>query len=98
MSRFLSTLSAVLFYILGGTYFLAIVLNHNGIGSGFPRVWMDIADLPLLLVGLLYGGVSLYRSVRGDTDKSHALMVGIGLPLLILFVLLLVTNFLTPAV
>lgn len=97
MSRYLHTLSAVLFYILGGTYFGALVLDHNGVGSGYPRFWMDIADLPLLLTGLLFGGVSLYRSVRGDEDTSHALIVGLAIPLGILFALLLITNFLSPA-
>jgi len=95
--RFLHTLSAILFYILGAGFFLLIVLDYNGIGEGVARVWMDIADLPLLLSGLLFGGVSLYRSVRSDGDTSHALIVGIALPLGILFILLLLTNFLTPA-
>lgn len=98
MSRFLHTLSAILFYILGIGFFLAIVLNHNGVAGNAPRIWMDITDLPLLLMGLLYGGVSLYRSVRGDTEPSHALMVGLALPLGILFTLLLITNFLTPSI
>jgi hypothetical protein len=98
MSRYLHTLSAILFYVLGGSFFLAIVLNYNRIAGTTPRVWMDIIDLPLLLTGLLYGGVSLYRSVRSDGDTSHALTVGIAIPLGILFVLLLVTNFLAPAV
>jgi hypothetical protein len=97
MSRYLHTLSAVLFYVLGGSFFLAIVLQYNGIAGNAPQVWMDIADLPLLLTGLLFGGASLYRSVRGDDDPSHALIVGIAIPLTILFVLLLITNFLTPA-
>ncbi len=97
MSRFLHTLSAILFYILGTSFFLAIVLRQNAIAGTAPQVWMDIADLPLLLTGLLYGGVSLYRSVRNDEHVSHALIVGLALPLGILFSLLLITNFLTPS-
>jgi hypothetical protein len=98
MSRFLHTLSAILFYLLGGSYFLAIVLNYNDIAGTAPRVWMDIMDLPLLLTGLLFGGISLYRSVRSDGDTSHALIVGLAFPLVILFGLMLITNFLAPAV
>lgn len=97
MSRFLHTLSAILFYVLGAGFFVAIVLNHNGIAGNIPRILMDITDLPLLLTGLLYGGISLYRSVREDAEPSHALMVGLALPLGILFTLLLITNFLTPS-
>lgn len=98
MSRFLHTLSAVLFYIVGGTYFLALVLNANNVMTGFSRAWLDSTDLPLLLTGLLFGGTSLYRSVHDDEDASHVLIVGIAIPLMILFSLLLITNFLTPSI
>lgn len=97
MSRFLHTLSAILFYILGTGFFVAIVLNHNGVAGNAPRILMDIIDLPLLLTGLLYGGISLYRSIRNDAEPSHALMIGLALPLAILFGILLITNFLTPS-
>lgn len=98
MSRFLHTLSAVLFYLLGGAYFLALVFHANGIMVTASRAWLDSTDLPLLLMGLLFGGTSLYRSVRNDGDTSHVLIVGIAIPLVILFVLLLITNFLTPSI
>lgn len=98
MSRFLHTLSAILFYLLGGSYFLALVLNANGVMASASRAWLDSTDLPLLLTGLLFGGTSLYRSVCNDEDASHVLIVGIAIPLVILFVLLLITNFLTPSI
>ncbi len=94
MLRFLHTLSAILFYVLAGTFFLALMLATNNVAAHASRVWMDISDLPLLCSGLLFGGLSLYRSIRRDSDMSHALLAGIALPLLILFSIFLIANFL----
>ena len=85
MLRYLHTLSAVLFYLLGSSFFLAYILLRNRIGGAMPALWMDIGDLPLLLSGVLYGGVSVIRSVQGEAPVSALLVIAIGLPLLILF-------------
>jgi hypothetical protein len=92
--RFLHTLSAILFYVLAGLFFLALILARNDIAAHGSRVWLDISDLPLLCSGLMFGGLSLYRSIRRDEDMSHALLAGIALPLLILFAIFLIANFL----
>jgi hypothetical protein len=91
VSRYLHTLSAALFYLVAGSFFLAYVLLRNDIGGGMPEMWLRIGDLPLLALGLLYGGLSIYRSL---TDKpSRTLGIAIGLPLTLLFLLGCVANF-----
>lgn len=91
--HYLHTLSAVLFYILGTTFFLAYVLMHNGIAATASLAWLHTGDMPLLLSGLLYGGLSVYRSLQDEASSSKALMLGILIPLAILFLLLLAVNF-----
>lgn len=93
MLRYLHTLSAVLFYVLGSSFFLAYVLMRNGIAADASLAWLRAGDMPLLLSGLLYGGISVYRSIQDDASSSKALMLGILIPLAILFLLLLVVNF-----
>lgn len=93
MLRYLHTLSAVIFYILGASFFLAYVLAHNGIAERGALAWLSIGDMPLALAGILFGGTSIYKSVRNDESVSRGLLLAIGLPLLILFIVLLVVNF-----
>lgn len=85
MLRFLHTLTAVLFYFLGSGFFIAYVLLRNGIGGDWPLTWLETADLPLLLVSVLYGGTSVIRSFQGDAPVSKILILGITLPLFVLF-------------
>jgi hypothetical protein len=92
MLRYLHTLSAAAFYVLAGLFFLMLILARNNV-TAFANIWLNITDLPLLLSGLLFGGLSLYRSVHKDDNLSHALIAGIALPLGILFVLLMIANF-----
>ena len=93
MLRYLHSLSAVCFYILGSSFFLAYIFFHNGIMAEASQAWMQIGDMPLLLSGILYGGLSVYRSISDETANSKTLMLGIGIPLVILFGLFLVLNF-----
>lgn len=89
MLRFLSSVSAILFYALAGSFFLAYVLLHNNIGSPWPRLWLEYADLPLIAAALLYGCISLYRSVRHDAHPSRTIALTVGLPASILFAVIL---------
>jgi len=91
--KYLHTLSAALFYILGASFFLAYILLHNSILTGMSGSWLQAGDLPLLLSGLLYGGLSVYRSIQEDDSSSHTLMLAIGIPVAVMFVLFLVLNF-----
>ena len=85
MLRYFHTLSAVLFYCLGLSFFVAWVLLRNALGDTLPLLWLHTADLPLLLSGMLFGGLSMYRSLAHERTMSLPLILGITIPLLLLF-------------
>lgn len=91
---FIHRLSALLFYCLGLTFFLAFVLLRNSIGGSSPEWWIKTSDLALLFVGLLYGGSSLYSSLRKEAEHpSWALLLTIGIPFLLLFLSFVLLNY-----
>ena len=94
MLRYLHTLSATLFYILGASLFLAYILAHNNIQASAALRFLQIIDMPTLLVGLLYGGLSMYRSLH-DKSKgtSIILALALGFPLAALFLIVITLNF-----
>ncbi|HLD32995.1 MAG TPA: hypothetical protein VJB10_05410 [Candidatus Peribacteraceae bacterium] len=93
MTRHLHRLAAVLFYTLGLSFFGAYLLNANELYAPWPQWWLSIADLPLILCGLLYGGSSLYLSVTIPQKKSPILALVIIIPLLALFTFLFLLNY-----
>ena len=93
MLPFLHRLSAILFYVLGSSFFLAYIFLRNSILGVWPAVWLQVADLPLIFVGLFYGGLSLYRSIERPESPSRALPWVIGVPLIVTFITLAVCNF-----
>ena len=92
MLTYIHKLSGFLFYLFGGSFFLAFMLQYNQI-STFGGWWLKVADLPLALVGVLYGGSSLYLSVKPRGKDSSSLKIIIAIPLSLLFVSLVVMNF-----
>lgn len=92
MTRHVHTISAVLFYLLGASFFGAYLLLRNEIAGGWPVWWMSVADLPLAIVCTLYGGTSLYLSLRKE-KPSKSLAIVIAIPLIALLVFLFVLNF-----
>lgn len=92
MIPYLKALSGFLFYVLGGTFFVAYMLQYNEI-TPYGGWWLRIADLPLILAGLLYGGTSLYLSVKPKEGESKSLFAVIGIPLAMVFATLLTMNF-----
>lgn len=93
MLRSLQTLSATCFYLLGLGAFLSYLLMKNEIGNAWTTVLLQSIDLPLLLAGLTYGGISLYRSLATDEEPSKALMLTLGIPLLAVFLFFFALNF-----
>ena len=93
MARLLHSISAFCFYLLGSTFFLAYVLQRNVIAGDWPVYWMQVADLPFLLAGLTYGGISLSLSF-GEHHKA-ARIIGwcLAIPLGIVFLSLLFLAF-----
>lgn len=87
MTRYLHSLSATLFYLLGTGFFLAYVLSFNNIAAPSLIPAMHSAVLPLLCVALLYGGTSVYLSLTNDRKPSR----GLGITLTILLTLFFLT-------
>lgn len=92
MITYLKQLSGFLFYVLGGTFFLAYLLMYNEM-TPWGGWWLRVADLPLAFVGVLYGGSSLYLSVKPKSGHSKPLFYAITVPLIAIFSTLLVLNF-----
>lgn len=72
---------------------MSYLLLRNAVGEPWPAWWLNVADLPLALVAVLYGGTSLYRSVKRKDGVSVPLLILIGIPLLAFFTFLIVLNF-----
>jgi|TARA_Y100000310_G_scaffold71946_1_gene67834 hypothetical protein len=89
---YLKKLSGFIFYVLGGSFFVAYMLQYNEI-TPFGGWWLRVADLPLILAGVLFGGTSLYLSVKPKDQDSKTLFVVIGVPLVVIFSTLLLMNF-----
>ncbi len=93
MLRYLHQLSALFFYLIGTSFFVAYLLLRNSIWPVFSAVWLQTADLPFALCAILYGGLSLYMSLRNPGRSSRMLAWGIAVPLVALFAILVVLNF-----
>ena len=92
MLSHLHHLSKWLFYLLAGSFFLTYLFHKNELFGVWPRWWLEIADLPLAVTALLFGGTSLYQSVTRK-GPSTTLAIVIGLPLTVFFVAMVVFNF-----
>src|SRR3989344_602252 len=95
MSPFLQRFTGLLFYLLAGSYFLGYLLLRNSIGSVWPGWWVQVADLPLALAGILYGGTSFCRTVHHGEKASWVKLIVIAIPLLVIFAALAALNFWT---
>lgn len=93
MVKFLHSLSGFAFYLLGLSFFAAYVLLRSHIGGAWPALWLQVADLPLALTTILYGGTSLYLSLRSPERRSALLAIVIAVPLVCLFAALVTLNF-----
>lgn len=85
MTRYLHSLSAFLFYLLGLSFFAAYLLSVNNIIAAPAKQWLHSMDLPLLLVALLYGGTSVYLSLTAERKGSTGLALSLLIPLMIVF-------------
>lgn len=92
MIRYLHQLSAALFYLLGLTFFAAYVVYRNGLGTELPLRLLTEGELPLLACAMLYGATSVILSVD-ETGSSKSLRLGVGIPMVILFLAFMALNF-----
>jgi hypothetical protein len=93
VSHFLQRFTGIFFYLLAGSFFLGYLLLRNSIGGPWPAWWMQVADLPLALMGVLYAGTSFYRTVHRGDKASWGKIVTITIPLLAIFAALFALNF-----
>ncbi|MDD5623330.1 MAG: hypothetical protein PHI23_01310 [Candidatus Peribacteraceae bacterium] len=89
----LHRISGFLFSLIAGSFFVAYLLLRNELMAPWPQWWMRIADTPLLLVGILYGGASLSLSISKKEKTSRFLFFFVMIPLLALFFFLLALNY-----
>jgi hypothetical protein len=91
---FLKKCSGFFFYLLGLSFFVAYAFIRNRFHVTYAAEWMQVADLPLAFSAVVYGGTSLYLSLT-STDESapRALPWIIGVPLAVIFGLILAMNF-----
>lgn len=73
MLRFLHTLSAVLFTLLGLALFAVEVLWRQALWMPWSQVLLTTIPTPLIATGLLYGGLSIVLSAR-DGHRNRAIV------------------------
>ena len=91
----LHRISAVLFYILGITVIAGIVLIARGVMVETLTMLLNVLDLPLLFVGMLYAGSSLVLSMTKDKISVGLSTTVFGF-LAVLFVVFVYLNFAFP--
>lgn len=93
MIPFIKHLAGFFFYALGLSFFLAYVFLRNDILTPWPLWWMQVGDTPLILSGLVYGGLSLQMSLHSKATPPKHVWTSIIIMISILFILALVLNF-----
>lgn len=85
MLRFLHTLSAILFTLLGLALFGVEVLWQQGIWMPWSQVLLTTIPTPLIAIGLLYGACSIVLSARDGSTVRTVIGTIIGAVSIILF-------------
>lgn len=75
----------VCFYLLGASFFVAYMLWRNKLLGGLPLLWMQIADLPLLLCGLIFGAASILKGLGEREGVMSLIGWCLAAPLTLLF-------------
>lgn len=91
----LQRLSGAFFFFIGASFFVSVVLLRNDLHADAAAWWMQVADLPLALSAIMYGGTSLYGSLRNPHKQSGLLPWLIGIPLSVIFIIIAAMNFWT---
>ena len=91
----LHRISAFLFYVLGITVIVSIVLVARGVMAETLTTLLHVLDLPLLFVGMLYAGSSLVLSMTKDKVSMGLSMTVFGF-LAVLFGVFVYLNFAFP--
>lgn len=73
---------------------VAVICMQAGIWPLWAAWWMQVAELPLLLTGMTFGGLSLYLSIRGPGMFSTVMAGVMALVMVVFFVGMAGVNFL----
>ena len=92
----LQRIAGFFFFLLGASFFVAYVLLRNNLYADDAAWWMQVADLPLALSAIVYGGTSFIMSMKSPHRTSRALPWLIGIPLGLVFTGILIMNFWKP--
>jgi hypothetical protein len=92
MLKFLQSLSAVCFFLLGITFFVAFLFLRNNVQMIWSAWWMQVADLPLLVSAVTYGATSFMLSVKGRA-VTPILIILVGLVSILFLGTAIVLNF-----
>ena len=87
--------SAWIFYVLGTCTILAIILVQRDILVSPLSLFLRIVDLPLIFIGLVFGG-SAFVSSLSKGQPSTILITIVSVFLLLIFVALAYFNFALP--
>lgn len=77
MLKFIQNLSALCFYLLGVSFFVAYLLMYNNVAIAWSAWWMQVADLPLIVSAVTYAGTSFVKSTSGR--RGSAFLAGVTL-------------------
>lgn len=86
MLRFLHTLSAVLFTLLGLTLFGVEILWRQGFWMPWSQVLLTTIPTPLIAIGLLYGTCSIILSARDGSTVRTVIGTIIGAVSIVIFI------------
>jgi hypothetical protein len=89
----LNRISGTIFYIMGSIYFVLYLLYFNDILTAWMRWIMELFDLSMILISLLYGGTSFLKSITDPDQPSLFALLIVGIPLVLLFGFFVVLNF-----
>lgn len=93
MSAFLQRYFSAVFYILGVTVLVFLVLLKRNVWPAQTDMILNSLDLPLLGAGMLYAGTSLYVSLTRNSKPSTVMALAISIPLILLFCVFAYLNF-----
>ena len=96
MNSSLHRASAFLFFLLGSMAIGCVILLRRGVAVDTLQPIANSIDLPLLLIGGIYAGSSLYHSIRRDKDFSLITALMIAFPLAVAFGVFAYINFFLP--
>jgi energy-converting hydrogenase Eha subunit A len=85
--RFLHTLSAALFTLLGFGLFLAVVLVRQELFMPWSHLLLAMVPTPLIAIGLLYGTLSIIQSAQGSHRTRAIVGTIVGAAAIALFAL-----------